>query len=40
MGDTSVRKEIIDGKSETEIKAGWQQGLTKYKKMRAKYILY
>ncbi len=40
LGDASVRKEIIEGKSEAEIKAGWKQGLTKYKKMRAKYLLY
>ncbi len=40
IGDSSVRKEIIEGKSETEIRAGWQQGLAKYKKMRAKYLLY
>ncbi len=40
MGNTSVRKEITEGKSEAEIKAGWQNDLTKYKKMRAKYLLY
>ena len=40
MGDPSVRKEIIEGKSEAEIKAGWKQGLAKYKKMRVKYLLY
>lgn len=40
MGDASVRKEIIEGKSEKEIKAGWQPELTKYKKMRAKYLIY
>ncbi|WP_434533894.1 exo-beta-N-acetylmuramidase NamZ family protein [Bacteroides sedimenti] len=40
MGDASVRKEIIEGKSEKEIKAGWQKELAKYKKMRAKYLLY
>ena len=40
IGDSSVRKEIIEGKNETEIRAGWQQGLAKYKKMRAKYLLY
>jgi uncharacterized protein YbbC (DUF1343 family) len=40
MGDPSVRKEIIEGKSEAEIKAGWKQGLAKYKKMRSKYLLY
>ncbi len=40
MGDTSVRKSIIQGKTEAEIKADWKPGLVKYKKMRAKYLLY
>lgn len=40
MGDVSVRKNIVEGKSEKEIKASWQNDLMKYKRMRAKYILY
>jgi len=40
MGDTSVRKAIIEGKSEAEIRASWKNGLAKYKKTRAKYLLY
>lgn len=40
IGDVNVRKDIIAGKSEAEIKASWQKDLAKYKKMRSKYLLY
>lgn len=40
MGNSQVREEIIKGKSEEEIKSGWQMELDKYKKMREKYVLY
>lgn len=40
MGNDKVRKEIIAGKSEEEIKAGWKRELDAYKSMRKKYLLY
>ncbi len=39
-GTDELRKQIITGKSETEIKASWKNGLDEYKKMRKKYLLY
>ncbi|MCX2451785.1 DUF1343 domain-containing protein [Pedobacter sp. PLR] len=39
-GDTSLRQQIIAGKSEKEIRASWEPGLTRYKTMRKKYLLY
>jgi uncharacterized protein YbbC (DUF1343 family) len=39
-GSALFRQQIIDGKSENEIRASWEPGLTKYKKMRKKYLLY
>ncbi|MBL1410777.1 exo-beta-N-acetylmuramidase NamZ family protein [Sphingobacterium faecale] len=39
-GTDELRKQIIAGKTEDEIKASWQQELTEYKKMRKKYLLY
>jgi uncharacterized protein YbbC (DUF1343 family) len=33
-------QQIIDGKSEKEIRASWEPGLGKYKLMRKKYLLY
>lgn len=40
MGTSKVRTDIIAGKSEAEIRAGWQSDLNKYKEIRKKYILY
>lgn len=40
MGTDSVRKDILAGKSEQEIRAGWEQELEKYRKMREGYLLY
>lgn len=40
MGTDKVRKGIIAGKSEATIRNEWQEGLNKYKEMRAKYLLY
>ena len=34
------RQQIIDGKSEEEIRASWEPGLSQYKEMRKKYLLY
>ncbi|WP_316822818.1 DUF1343 domain-containing protein [Pedobacter gandavensis] len=39
-GDASLRKQIIAGKSEKEIRASWEPGLSRYKTMRKKYLLY
>lgn len=40
IGVASFRQQIIDGKSEKEIRASWEPGLSEYKKMRKKYLLY
>jgi len=39
-GDTQLKKQIISGKSIQEIKASWQPNLTKFKKIRSKYLIY
>lgn len=39
-GGSALREQIIAGKSEAEIRAGWQDGLAKYREMRKKYLLY
>lgn len=39
-GDSSLRLQIIAGKSEKEIRKSWEPGLTRYKTMRKKYMLY
>ncbi len=39
-GTDQLRKQIIEGKSEDEIRASWQEGLDGYKAMRNKYLLY
>jgi uncharacterized protein YbbC (DUF1343 family) len=40
IGNGIFRQQIIDGKSEKEIRDSWEPGLTEYKKMREKYLLY
>ena len=40
MGTDQVRKDMLAGKNETEIRAAWQTGLNAYKQMRKKYLLY
>lgn len=40
IGSGLFRKQIIDGKSEKEIRESWEPGLTEYKVMRKKYLLY
>jgi len=40
IGVGEFRQQIIAGKSEKEIRASWEPGLSKYKKMRKKYLLY
>lgn len=39
-GSGLFRQQIIDGKSEEEIRASWEPGLSEYKVMRKKYLLY
>ena len=40
VGSALFRQQIIDGKSEKEIRDSWEPGLSEYKKMRKKYLLY
>ena len=40
IGAGLFRQQIIDGKSEKEIRASWEPGLSEYKVMRKKYLLY
>jgi uncharacterized protein YbbC (DUF1343 family) len=40
IGLGNFRQQIIDGKSEKEIRASWEPGLSEYKKMRKKYLVY
>ncbi len=40
VGSGLFRKQIIDVKSEKEIRDSWEPGLSKYKVMRKKYLLY
>ena len=39
-GTDKLRKAIEAGKTEPEIRASWQQGLTEFKKQRSPYLLY
>ncbi len=39
-GSALFRQQIIEGKSEQEIRASWEPGLSEYKVMRKKYLLY
>ena len=39
-GGSTLREQIIAGKSAAEIKATWQNGLNHFKQTRAKYLLY
>lgn len=39
-GSSNLKKQIIEGISESEIRDSWQQGLEKFKKIRKKYLLY
>ena len=40
IGTDQLRKQIIDGVSEAEIRKSWEPGLQKFKAIRAKYLLY
>jgi len=39
-GTDKLRKDILAGKSEEEIRQSWQQDLTAYKTMREQYLIY
>ncbi len=39
-GTTLFKDQIIAGKSEEDIRKSWEPGLSEYKKMRTKYLLY
>lgn len=39
-GTKSLRQQIIDGKTEAEIKASWEPALSEFKSLRKKYLLY
>ncbi len=39
-GSALFRQQIIDGKSEKEIRESWEPGLSEYRVMRKKYVLY
>lgn len=40
IGVSSFRQQLIAGKSEKEIRQSWEPGLSQYKQMRKKYLLY
>jgi uncharacterized protein YbbC (DUF1343 family) len=39
-GTDQLRKQIIAGKSQAEIRATWQEGLDQYRKKRMRYLMY
>ena len=39
-GTDQLRKDIIAGKSEAQIRASWQDGLKKFNEIRKKYLIY
>jgi uncharacterized protein YbbC (DUF1343 family) len=39
-GNNTLRWQIINGKSESEIQASWMSNIEKFKKIRKKYLLY
>lgn len=39
-GNSTLREQIIAGKSEADIRASWQPNLDQYRAMRVKYLLY
>jgi len=39
-GSDQLRKDILAGKSEAEIKASWQKDLDAFKISRKKYLIY
>jgi uncharacterized protein YbbC (DUF1343 family) len=39
-GNNTLRQQILEGKSESEIRASWEPALSAYKSIRKKYLLY
>lgn len=39
-GTTQLKKQIVDGKTEEEIRQSWEPGLSEFKIIREKYLLY
>jgi uncharacterized protein YbbC (DUF1343 family) len=39
-GNSTLKQQIIAGKTEEEIRQSWEPALSKYKAMRSKYLLY
>ena len=39
-GTSNLKKQIIEGFSESDIRDSWKEGLEKFKKIRKKYLLY
>ncbi|MNL75297.1 hypothetical protein D3C87_2010780 [compost metagenome] len=39
-GTDLFKQQIVEGKSEAEIRKSWEPGLSQYKKMRKQYLLY
>lgn len=39
-GTSELRKQVIAGKTESEIRASWEPKLSQYKTLRKKYLLY
>jgi uncharacterized protein YbbC (DUF1343 family) len=40
IGNDLFRKQVIEGTPEEEIRKTWEPGLSNYKEMRKKYLLY
>ena len=40
MGTSQVRKDILQGKTESEIRQAWEKDLQAYRSLREKYLLY
>ena len=39
-GTDQLRKQIVQGKSEEDIRASWQEDLEQFKEVRGRYLLY
>lgn len=39
-GSSALRRQILEGKTEDQIRLSWQPGLEKFRKIRKKYLLY
>lgn len=40
VGNTRVRQQIKDGKTEEDIRAGWQEDVANFMDVRKKYLIY